>query len=395
MNLSTFHLFLCIIGYQLFTCLVMLFVGGAAESQTWTIPYRAFALVISLMVIFFQIKKHNTIPKEVVVLFIYTFLVLLRFFLDFYLGDASRLYGGAKTRILMFIVAMNIIPCIAIVKSISQISFGLLLKWLAIALVICNMSQLFSNSFVSLEELDSRIDSFGLGAIGSGHLGLTGFIIFVYLFLKRKDLKLVRILAIPLALLSIYIMLRSGSRGPLLSFIILGLVWFLGVTKHKVIFVIILLAFMIFSGQIIDAFMNVLEHVAPFLYARFDSHLGDQFGTRMLHYQRALEAFNVNPLWGSAFAIYFSNGEISYAHNIFLDSLMQWGIFGGLLILYIYYVSIRKVIYLIEKRSILDFCGLLLIQFMGEVLVSSSFYYTPIIAILITTIFMAKNAEYR
>src|SRR5690554_3266895 len=98
--LSTLNFVLCFVGYQLTTSLFLPFshdIEGA--SMTVTVPYRAFALLITLLVIFLNIKKRvRKSSFAMKILWLYWIALIIRIFYDtnirndIHITDTSRLW---------------------------------------------------------------------------------------------------------------------------------------------------------------------------------------------------------------------------------------------------------------------------------------------------------------
>ena len=138
-----------------------------------------------------------------------------------------------------------------------------------------------------------------------------------------------------------------------------------------------------------DFLYSLLEDIAPVLYDRFEvySSVG-QIDNRKINYDYAIQTFLDNPVFGKDFAEYFTPTTMIYSHNIVLDAFMQLGLFGGLIFVYILIKSILKVMNIVKQNQYYSWLGLILIQYILRCMLSSAFYLTPIISILIILIFL-------
>ena len=191
-------------------------------------------------------------------------------------------------------------------------------------------------------------------------------------------------------------MLRSGSRGPILALIGVLAVWILSVSRYKVVGLLTLILFSSLVYIFKDSIFLLVEDVSPILYNRFDSRdIIMQTSDRDPLYEYAFQSFLSNPLIGENFAVYSNSpgGSFSYVHNIILETFMQLGLLGGIILIYVLIKTFIMIAGLIQYRVFYFWLGLLLIQQILKCMVSSSLYFTPIISILIILLFMPIERE--
>lgn len=392
--LPTLMMAILLFGYEFITAVAGLFISDPESSRMVSIPFRATVFLFCIIVILQNLGNSFKMCKEVFVLWIYELLILLRFIIDFYFRTDIYVDEGTRFRILMFIVPMAIIPMISIMMSYRQIDTSLLLKISYAFLVIAVVITYFQNEAFQTADFVGRENTFGIGTIGTGHLGLSALYMSVFMLRRETKNKLFKIIYLFVAIISMFVMFRSGSRGPLLALIAILIVIQIARTRKWIINISLLIMAFIFIDYIVEFFLQIINQISPYLYARMVNNQEEgQLASRMFHYQAAWGEFLKNPLLGSSFAIYFSMGESGYAHNVFLDSLMQWGFIGGTLITFIYYWGLSYVIRMIRNHQELIWMGLLLVQSMAGLLVSSSFYFTPVLPIVYLFLFMKKSEE--
>ena len=87
--------------------------------------------------------------------------------------------------------------------------------------------------------------------------------------------------------------------------------------------------------------------------------------------------FVESPLWGNPPVIRLTNGKDfinTYTHNSVLESFMVWGVFGGVLFLFVVGCGIRDSIWVIQRKPIMGFYGVLFLFFFIQSLSSYSIY---------------------
>lgn len=399
--LSTLNVVLLFAGYQFLSSAVSIFMGSAEEPQLLNAGYKFFYAIVCILVIIYNIgSKPAHSNRIILVLFIFWALLLLRFIDDMYLRPDISVLPSIRFRTWFYMVVLTLMPMVSISLSIEKINFASAFKWTTILISAAIVITFYQNFNYDTEEIEAmaRESSEGLSSIGTGHLGLTAIILAVCnLISGTKKERFVRIALILVAILGVIVMLRSGSRGPLLAFLGAGAMLGISRTKRPFIWAPVIIIFILFHNQIFDLFINGISYIAPNLSSRFlhKAELGGQFDTRMFYYSSAIEAFLENPMIGKQFAIYLPGQEMIYSHNLFLDSIMQLGIIGGVLILSIIVATIALVYKLIRRGSSMVWICLLFIQELLYLMLSSSLYYTPLFSILIVMLFQWDSLEQR
>jgi len=398
---STLNVVLLFAGYEFFSAIVSIFIGNT-ESPIINIGYRGVSAIVCLFVIFnnFRIKHRPRNQTIVLLLYLFWSLLILRFIDDMYLSSEISILPSIRTRTWLYMVILTIMPMISVSLSIEQIDFNKAFKWITILIIVAVIIAFFQNFNYEPDELDeiSRVSTEGLGSIGSGHMALTAIILSAcHLINSGKKHAIITIVFFGIIVLSTIVMLRTGSRGPLLALFGVGIVFAISKTKRPILWLIVLAVFALFYNQIIDLLLNAIRPVAPNLYSRFTfkAENGGQFESRMFNYLSAIDAFRENPIIGKQFAIYLPGREMIYAHNLFLDSIMQLGIIGGTMILVIVVGTMRLVYRLIRQGRCIMWICLIFVQKFFYLMLSSSFYYTPIFSIIIVLLFKWVSMEKR
>lgn len=386
--ISTFNAILIIAGYQ-FAAVVFGYMYNSADTQLITIPYRIFSFSICTFAIILNFRAKIVTDRNIKVLFIFWILAVGRFIYDMYFRTDIAVPNNYRFRIGMFIFVLNIVPMISLLFSYNKISLDKVVKYAYLFLSIATLVTFFNNESMQVIAEYSRNDTMGLGPIGTGHLGLSTLVLSVWLLLNHKTNKMLLAFIAFIAFISLLVMLRSGSRGPILSLAVIVGFYIIGKSKRPVIYISLLVVAYLLSDYIVEAVMNIINSLAPNLSERFLRHEDEgQMDTRMYLFTEALNHFNTNPIIGNSFAIYFSQDNIIYSHNIFLDALMQLGIIGFCLITYVIAKTCQLVVKMIRNNVSASWIGLIYLQFLTELLVSSSYYLTPIFSLSILWIFL-------
>lgn len=395
---STLNAVLVFGGYQ-FVAVLFGNIFSSLGSQTITIAYRLFAFVVCMIVIVLNIRSRNNIDRPIKVLLLFWVLAIGRFLYDMYIRTDVYVPDDYIYTTGLFMVVINFIPLISLVLSFNNINLDKTLLYVYLFLSVATIISFFSNESLQITDEYSRNTTAGLGAIGTGHLGLSTLVLSVYLIVNNKKKllkKLLRsILYIGIAIISLLVMLRSGSRGPILSLIFVLGFYLAGKSKYPIVFIVILVVLYLLSDYLITGFLELLDSVAPNLSRRFSFHEDEgQFMGRMQLYKFAWEAFTKSPVLGKYFAIYTNHllyEVVIYPHNLFLDALMQLGIIGFCMITYVVVKTCKVVLKLVKYRISAAWIGLIYIQFFSELQVSSAYYLTPVFSLSTIILLLLSN----
>ena len=394
--LSTLNFVLFFIGYQLITSL---FLPTSSDiegiSRTVTIPYRAFALLISSVVIFLNHRNgvKNT-PLALKLLWIYWIALILRIFYDTEIRIDVQLNEISK---LWFFIFGIILPAIySIMISYQIIDLDKALKWIYLGTIFTMILSLFNNDamLVDSDEIVERVSgNLALNTIAFGHLGAMGVLLSLFILFKRKKRLIETIIYVSVIILSFFIMLRSGSRSPILAFVVVILFWLFARGKNIMLGLGVTVIASILIILFIDPILNSIGTISPFLEHRLRLSIfeGNTSGRDTL-YEIAFFKFLDKPFLGSQFAIFNKFGEFSYPHNIVLEAFMALGVLGGLIMIFILFKSLKSSYLMIKNNDDAFWTSLILIQqiVLGML---GQFYYNQILNILLAFIILYSDSK--
>jgi O-antigen ligase len=383
---ANLNVIIILIGYPLITSLFIPLTGNIeGSSRLITIPFRILALGISLITLFLNFKKKNEYPLALKLFFLFWILLLLRIFYDLELRSEYSIPDLFKQQVWLFAVGICFIPMVSLAKSIGKIDFELCLKYMYYACCIILVVSFFTTikSAPTGERLEGNI---ALDSISFGQAAVTATIIAIYRLITKKNIsKVCQIGFIFFSILGVYVALKSGSRSPLLALVIVLLFWFsfknLKLSKGFLIFISII-SLVVFLKKFIVQIIGVISPITAFRLNEGISGNDLSMLNRQESYLWFINKILENPIWGSQFAR-LSNGEYpGYAHNIFLDILLGFGIVGLGLFLYIIIKALSSIrTNIIEKDNF--WIGLLMIQFFVLSITSGAYYSDPILNVTI------------
>lgn len=390
--LSTSNFVLCFVGFPLATSLFLPISSNIEDiSRTVTVPYRAFALAFSLAVILLNIKKPTgKFPLALKVFLFYWGILIIRMIHDLYIRNDVILNDASKIWLYVFGICLPAV--FSIIMSYNLIDLERAFRWTFGSIVIVLIMALFSNKnlLLSADVYNVRQNAnLALGTITFGHLGVTGIILSVYALINMKLNTILRVIVILLIPFFIFITLRAGSRGPILSLLFVLYFWLFSRNKNFFRGLLILIVAFILTIIFMDKVLDFMGGISPVIEQRLRSSIyeGD-IGNRDPFYTQAMNAFLESPILGEQFAIFQSDGSFGYSHNIFLDALMGLGIIGGFLMFYFIFSALKKSYFLIKNNDKVFWICLILIQQIMLNMVSGSFYYNQLLSALLTFVFL-------
>lgn len=385
------------IGYQLATSLFLPTSSDIEDiSRTVTVPYRAFALLISVIVILFNLKKKVSKAHIALrVLWIYWIALIIRIFYDtnirtdVYLNDTNQLW--------LYIFGVVLPAMYSIIKSYKEIDYNKALKWVYLGTVLILILSLFNNTALLMDssEITGRASgNIALNTISFGHLGTMGIILSLFI-LSKGGMNLIKIIfVIAVIMLSFFVMLRAGSRSPLLALIVVLLFWLSGRRKNVVLGIFITVVCIALLVIFIEPILNFIGDISSVMETRVRVSIfeGDSSGRDNL-YEFAFQAFLDKPFFGKQFAIFNNQNGFDYSHNIIMDSLMGLGFLGGVAIIYLLWIAIKKSYSIIKQRDPHFWISLILIQQIVLSMLSGALYYNQTLNALLVCVFLYSNSR--
>ena len=355
-NFNIFLIFLSIFDFPIFVTVSLLIGFNTSDGS---VIYRFLIVLLSITVIIFQIKKIPRLKLNAVTIFF--ILYTLRITYDLTLRGITTTYIE-NSKIFLFYFGGIIIPTIAI--SFMKINFEKLNNLIfRISLIQCffilvGLYLLYGFDLISLltdrylftsNEINNGSGS-PLNPILVSRCGATLFILLLVNILFGK-IKLKSLSALIAFVISVSLILLGGSRGPLVSCVILSLISFFLFFKNSNIKNIIfgfLFFLSIFFGfeYLINSYSESINLVSRINESLLSS---DQisFG-REEHFKSAFKQFINNPILGDKI---FDNYSNFYPHNLFLESFMALGLFGGLLFIFIIF---RNLVNFQQKKNYIN-----------------------------------------
>ena len=308
------------------------------ESTFFTIPFRALILLFSITIIIENIfKKRITFNKEILFFSIFWLLYLAKTFYSFSYCDLPMDVISKKHEIIQRILLIGYLPSLAVlINGKYKLNYIRIFKYIFSILFIV----LFINVAVGIEP-DRFGRSSGLHSIYSisfGHIGVSLVLLSAYYLMFIKSESRFRILSLLGILIGLYVLYASSTRSPFLALVICGTILFLLKKKYKLIISGAIL-FLVGIGLLYSIHPKEIQGQNSFFPRLYNAIFEGDTSLRGELYNKAINNFLENPILGKS--ILFSDG--SYAHNIYLETLMATGIVGFIALLILHFFVLKKV----------------------------------------------------
>ncbi len=396
--LSTFLFCLPFIGYQLVTSIFLrdyatLEDEGTVDSRLVTVPYRAFVLLMSLLLIALNRKELLLKNKSLKLYFLFWGLLLLRIFYDLQYQSEHLVNVGAARQTWLYVLFICLAPTLAVLKSFKHIEFRLAFRIILLGYVILIPVFNISNPLLFSNVSEGRISgNIALNTISFGHWGGA---LFLLAFVARKQISnyLAKLFFVVMMGVGLFVLLRAGSRGPLIAVVACFLFYYASRQKNPVLAIIVMVG-LLFAIYISGDYIFVLiRNISPTLANRLvlSSDVANSYEVysngRAALYTIAINNIINNPFLGKSFAVFNETGSYIYSHNVILDAFMALGLLGGFLFVLILIRALVVSWYLIRMKSSHLWIGLLAVQQIVAHMFSGAFYQSDILNVLLVTLF--------
>lgn len=181
--------------------------------------------------------------------------------------------------------------------------------------------------------------------------GITFATLLIILFVWGLEQRKLKFKYLFLMVPAVFLLLRSGSRGAVISLLVAMLFYLLVVGRLRFktkVYAAILLAFLI-----VGAYNIIPESTVEFYQYTFTPEAREapvsSVYQRITMWKEAINDFKANPVLGVG--IGNSVGGIGYPHNILLEVAAELGVFGLLIIISMFYLTIKKALVFIKKTE--------------------------------------------
>ena len=362
--LANINAILLLVGYTLYTSLIFGVVDfvDPAEIRSYSIIYRAFVLLISVILLLLNFGKQYLKNQSIIIFSLFWVLFSCRIIYDLFIRSAE-ISPSITSYLFQFIFGGVLIPVFALYKSQKYLNLKLIYYSVFISLFFVVLKGVIINIIFSALNLGGRAQmnsaqsTLTFGSFG----GVLALISYCKIISKDSKFRFKIILYVSF-FLGFYAVAIAASRGPLFSLVITLLV---GIYAKNIISLIKYATVFLFTGILFgNSVLNLVELYFPIIYERTKSTLvGKSLGGRESIFDEAIIQPLENPFFGDWFLLDRSDPS-SIAHNTFLQSSMSLGFFGLILNILLYFILFNAAIKIIKTFSIYSFWGYLSIFYM-------------------------------
>lgn len=354
--------------------------AGSNESNFYVF-YWILIFILSLVVFGLSLLNYiklGKMPKYFIVNILPIFIVIILYLISFSVYGYNDTGNGYYAKVFVSMcVPTFIIGYICATKNKENQLIDIVIKFITLGtgILIISLYRLVTTN-IGVGSLDSIG---GVGRLGIGYLATQFFIVTFYIFLfshRMENSNLSYLFKSRIKFILICIMLAiqvstvifSGSRGPLLNLILVAILMLLvrifqnnliSFIKKLLSITLIILGFVfIFNNFAKKYFVFSTERTLTLFELDKDSWAGGS-GRESL-YSLAMDMFSNKPFFGyGPMGFLSSSGTNMYPHNLFLESIVDYGLVGLLIITLFFIFLIKKYIKKIKLNK-----NLLLILFL-------------------------------
>jgi len=375
-------LFACaIFGFPLVSTLPV-FLG--VESRPISLAYRALVAGVSVVVLVrgFLMTQAFIHARYVIVVCGLMGLLTLRLLWDALLAPLPLDLNWME--IWPFALGVTFLPAAAFLLKVDTETLEIARRW-SLRLGVLAATAVIAAALVALRDVATflRLDTGVLNPISIGHVGVS---LFVLLLLRPSRVKepdgwrrRLRSASNGLGLIiAAALIIASGSKGPLLAWLVVMLVWLFtlgrasilaGLGLRRVIWPLFLLVSLVLSFVVLNAIVSlpIIERV---LNVAQDQSTSER--VRLL--SQAIAQFEESPVVGSAIFEYDSR---IYPHNILVEVLMVGGVVALVPLLIMLFEGIRAAAICLFQVCRERWLVLLYLQYLVDAMFSGSLFYSP------------------
>ncbi|MES2353051.1 MAG: O-antigen ligase family protein [Pseudomonadota bacterium] len=337
----------------------LLSAGFSLPSEAASMPFRALVDGLAVLLTVLTLRSGRMRWPALLLLGL-LICYLLRVTWDAHIQGIER----ADT-ILIFFIAVVLIPCFSLMVGARVWSDDIAAKWMLIIGGIVSVSALMLDwsglaTSHSLTQATGRLSTDTVNPITLGHVAVSALLAIYCLLSVQMQIKK-KCALVAVAVICLVCLAKTGSKGPLVS--VMVAVFFLvaiGRVPWTSFFLLVCLGavvFGVYGESIIDRFLTIEQD--------------ESTAIRIELTRDALEQIASMPWYGSAFLELKSQ---KYPHNLVIEAMMALGIPLGILFLALCFYGVFRVFQLQRQRTKTTFLALIFIQYFVAGFFSGSLY---------------------
>ncbi|MBR4597130.1 MAG: hypothetical protein IKO42_01900 [Opitutales bacterium] len=367
----TINLVLILLGYQMLISIISGFLkyDVVEDSSVFTWPIRALCLGTTMLAILIGKTKNKKYSLPIILFIILAVMYFARAFFALQILPPPLLLDIAwRYQYSSYFYLQNwaavigvILSVISIFRTWRQIDYPLAVNIILIlgffALSMSVFGIIKTGNAIAGLDADSRIGASNmLNTIAFGQFGVSIFFIALFKYFYTKNI-LWKIFTVPTMAIALLIALRSGSRSPIAAIMAVSVVWMAFTAKNSIfnvcLFGAITSAVYLLRFQLID----LIGMVSPMTALRLEASMryGESSGRDWL-IEDFFKQIAHHPIFGSHLDLF------GYAHNIFVDSYVMYGVILGNILPIICIFALIYVVKILKNREYFSVIALLFLQ---------------------------------
>lgn len=374
-----------ILGYPLWVS----FFSAISDSSYIPIMFRVFIVLFTILLL---INSKKCKPKTSIYIgtyFVFLIAIIYRQIWDLVLFPPVHILDADKLKIFMFSFFVILLPSITIFLNFNKINKTSLERILTNYSVLFVLFSIRSFLFYSSGRFEANLF---LDAISTAlYLSISSILILRHALTLKNNASQIRYII--LFFIALYLILKTGSRGPIISLIV-GLLYVFNKTRRRLMSfssLAVMLIAICYSRikSIVHSFSSELV-----LFERLQSvsdGKDDSLLARLKSYDWFLDHAFESPLFGVHFARLEENMFPGYSHNLFVDIFYGWGVIGLAMFSFVIYGGFRLM--KVSKQNCWYLC-LFFLMFFTASMFSGAFYMNGPFMISILLILASKDFHY-
>ncbi|WP_298881811.1 O-antigen ligase family protein [uncultured Polaribacter sp.] len=357
-----FVFLLSLFSFGLLFSMISSYMGFMGEDNLFSSSIRKFNFFLAFIGVIISLKSklyQKFLTKELFFLYLLYLYYIFIVKIDLSNIDAAGIVMPTKDKqLIMFrMTRLVFFPMLAVLLfRIRGLNLFKLAKAILISLLVSLILALLVLNLSFGGMVDERLSIEGeLNALNMGYWGATLFVLCLFFVTKEKN-KIQKIVISSLGfLIAFYIMLISGSRGPILySLIIFYYYMFITSAFYKVKKIITIVLVFILLILVLDytILTDIIGTYNPNLEERLISSVEDQeISGRDKLYEIGINQFLSKPITGDYFLLKSGHYKGEYPHNILIEALMTLGLIGAIPFFILLIKTFNRVHYMIKRND--------------------------------------------
>ena len=389
----------------LLTSMISSYLGFIGEDNPFSSIVRKWIVLLAFICILMSVHRRiylEFLTKEAFfVLLIYVYYIfIVNYDLNYTVNSGVVFTSHEKKQILTRMMRLVFFPMLAgLVFRIKGLNLIRLAKAVFWSIFVSMLLAMLVMNIGLGQVVDERLEVEGeLNSLNMGYWAAALFLLSMFLIIKTEN-KTKYIYGFLGGVLSLYVMIIAGSRGPVFySFIIFY--YYLMNTNFSLKLKRVVIFFSLLSLLVIFVDYSVLTDLIgiynPHLEERLIASIETQESSgRDSIYKIAFNQFLTRPLIGDYFVLRSGEWKGHYPHNIILEALMTFGLVGSIPLFILFYKTMKRVHLLVKINDERTWLALFFLLFFAKGLSTWSLYGNSILWMSMFIILSYKYSNLR